>query len=251
MRAPAVKAALLQSAVLRSRPWRPIVASGHARIPDLLRRWARTGTPLALRRKVLSMRTATAAAVLLAFLAIPSCAQDGLYFPNLALGETQQQHDFVADWYTKRLKALGEPSMLQMSKTPTYAYRFLWLRTFHNPVAVRLNVNGDGTSIVKVKVTNGKGGYEPGELVKNETRKVDAQRTDWFLGQVERLAYWTLPTHESMNGCDEAEWVLEGVKDGRYKLVVRWSPERGPVRELGLAMLRELAGLKFTRRETY
>jgi hypothetical protein len=182
--------------------------------------------------------------VLLILLASSSGAQEVQYFPNLALGETQREHDLFAAWYTKDLKAMGEPSMLALSTTPAHAYRFLWLRTFDNPVAVRVNVGEDGSSLLTVKVASGKAGNERGVLIKNQTRNLGMQPTKWFLDQIENLQYWSQPTRESTGpGCDGAEWMLEAVKDGRYKVVIRWSPAKGPLRELGLDMVERLAKL--------
>lgn len=197
------------------------------------------------------MRTSKPTVAPPALVSTPNVAQDAQYFPDLSLGDTRQLHDFVVNWYTGQLKALREPSMLQLSKARAHAYRFLWLRTFDNPVAVRLDVGEDGTSLLTVKVTDGMSGYWPGVLVKDETRKLDGQRTEWFLDQVERVKFWTLPTSDDRRGCDGAEWVLEAAKDGRYKLVVRWSPETGPVRDLGLVMLTKLAELQCPKDATY
>jgi hypothetical protein len=197
------------------------------------------------RCKVVAMKSAAATVVFLALLATSTCAQDVQYFPNLALGDTQQEHDFVAGWYSTELKALGEPSMLQLSKARAHAYRFLWLRARHNPVAIRLDVSEHGKSLLTVKVTNGRGGFGgPGLLIKNETRELSKEETEWFLDQVEKEQYWSLPTRDdSHDGCDGAVWVIEAAKDGSYKVVARWSPQKGPVRTLGLAMLRRLAHL--------
>jgi hypothetical protein len=52
-------------------------------------------------------------------------------------------------------------------------------------------------------------------------------------------------------GCDGADWILEAVKDGRYKLVIRWSPRNGPVRTLGLTMVNKLGELKIPNDEIY
>jgi hypothetical protein len=120
-------------------------------------------------------------------------------------------------------------------------------------VAVRLNVDKDGTSLLTVKVTNGRGGFKTGVLIKNETRRLSKDYTEGFLDDVPELNYWSLPTDVPANhrGCDGADWVLEAVKDGRYKVVVRWSPEEGAVRTLGLAMMIRLAELKLLYQEVY
>lgn len=181
-------------------------------------------------------------------------AQDVQYFPNLAFDDSQQDNNFVVQWYTKHLKALQEPSLLQHASSHKEAYRFLWLRTFHSPVAVRLNVNADGTSFLTVKVTNGKGGYEPGRLTKNAVRRLSKEETAWFLGCMREMEYWNLPTREpetDVIGLDGAQWVIEAIKDGTYKVVDRWSPEKGPVRALGLIMLIDLAKLKLLYQDVY
>lgn len=189
--------------------------------------------------------------MLLVLLAGVTCAQEVRYFPNLVFDHDQGLDDFAVNWYTQHLKAMSEPSLLELSKTRAHVYRFLWLRTFDNPVAVRLNVNEDGTSLLTVKVTNGRGGYAPGVLIKNETRRLSKDYTEGFLDQVQELGYWSLPTEVPHRGCDGAEWILEAVKESRYKLVVRWSPEKGAVRTLGLDMMIRLAELKLLYQEVY
>lgn len=202
---------------------------------------------------MLPVKSAITTAAFLVLLAGAICAQEVRYFPNLAMDHDQGLSDFDVKWYTSALQAMKEPSLLELSKTRAHAYRFLWLRSFHNPVAVRLNVDDDGTSLLTVKVINGRGGHPPGALVKNDTKRLSKEYTEGFLDQVRELDYWSLPTHESMDsgGCDGAEWILEAVKDGRYKLVVRWSPEKGAVRTLGLAMMIDLAELKLLYQEVY
>lgn len=59
-------------------------------------------------------------------------------------------------------------------------------------------------------------------------------RTDWFLEIIEQNNFWKLPSNDdSRIGCDGAEWLLEGVKDGTYHVVSRCSPENGEVRTIG------------------
>jgi hypothetical protein len=41
------------------------------------------------------------------------------------------------------------------------------------------------------------------------------------------------------------------VKDGKYHVVDRWSPSRGPVHELGIALALTLAHLKIPKDQIY
>lgn len=67
-----------------------------------------------------------------------SLAQTG-YFPPGALTADSRNEEFLSSWYTQELNALQEPSLWALSKTQKeQSYRFLWLRTFHHPVAFEL-----------------------------------------------------------------------------------------------------------------
>jgi hypothetical protein len=174
------------------------------------------------------------------------------YFPPHALSEDQQRDDSLIAWYSKHLKALEEPSLWEFSKTSkTQTYRFVWLRTFHHPIAVRLNVKEDGTSLLTLKQTSGGGGYEPEKLTLNESRVISKDQTQWFLERIDTFKYWDIPSEEMYGGCDGAQWVIEGVRDGKYKVIDRWSPKEGPVRTLGLIMVVGLAKMKIPSDEIY
>jgi len=83
------------------------------------------------------------AAVILVALVVS--AQD-TYFPSGALSDSDRGDSDLARWYSGQLKALDEPSLLAEARnTSTQSYRFLWLRSFHHPIAVRLDVMADRT----------------------------------------------------------------------------------------------------------
>lgn len=101
-------------------------------------------------------------------------------------------------------QALEEPSLGESSKTQkTESYRFLWLRTFHHPVAIRIDVNADGTSRLTKKISSGAGGYAPGKLIENDTMALTKEQADWFLREIEGNKFWQLPSiQETPGGCD-------------------------------------------------
>ena len=50
---------------------------------------------------------------------------------------------------------------------------------------------------------------------------------------------------------DGAQWILEGVRNGKYHVVDRWSPEKGdPVRGIGILALK-LGRFKIHSEEIY
>jgi len=182
------------------------------------------------------------------------------YFPAATL-----ESHFKERWYSDQLRALGEPSLWRLSKTETTeTYRFLWLRSFHHPISVRLDVHQDDTGTLTAKATDGQGGYKPGRLVMNKTRALTREQTKWALDRINEVSFWGLPSNEKTKsrvgpdgketveiGLDGAQWIMEGVKDGKYQVTDRWSPQNGPVHTLGIMMLIDLAKLKLLYQEVY
>lgn len=182
-----------------------------------------------------------------------ACAQEP-YFPQGVLEDNAQGESFRSGWYSKHLKALEEPSLYLESKSSNAeSYRFVWLRTFHHPVIVRVDIRPDGGAELTTKVSSGAGGYEPGKLVENTSRPLTQRETDKFLLTIQRLQFWKLPSHEIPEAAaiDGAQWIIEGTKDGKYHVVDRWSPTRGAVHDLGLAFVFGLAQMKIPKDQLY
>jgi hypothetical protein len=176
------------------------------------------------------------------------------YFPQGVLEDNAQGDSFRSNWYSKHLIALEEPSFLQKSKdSSAESYRFVWLRTFHHPIIVRIDVQANGSAELTTKVSNGAGGYEPGKLVENTSRPLTQRQTDKFLATIQRLQFWELPTHETPEtvGCDGSQWIIEGIKDGKYHVVDRWTPTKGAVHDLGLTFVFGLAQMKIPKDQLY
>jgi hypothetical protein len=165
------------------------------------------------------------------------------YFPKGAFkdsSETGSFQGFKERWYAKHLRSMREPSLSDASKDSSLvAYRFLWLPTFDSPIAVRLTVRVDGTGTLTGKMTNGKGGYDPGKLTMNETHELTKAQITEFLGLLQKAAFWSAPSEVGAEGNDGEQWVLEGVENGRYHIVDRWSPEKSDFERLCVFMLEQ------------
>jgi len=133
---------------------------------------------------------------------------------------------------------MNEPAMYSEEGDGFESYRFLWLRSFHHPVVVRIWKSGDDHFIL-LKETNGAGGYEPRQLIIDRTRALTAAEWAEFIRLLDQTCYWALPSEdENIEGNDGAQWILESVKGGRYHVVDRWSPNGGPYREACLYALK-------------
>jgi hypothetical protein len=58
-----------------------------------------------------------------------------------------------------------------------------------------------------------------------------------FLHLLDKANFWDLPVRDKRYGLDGADFILEGVKDGKYQVVKRWSPEEGAYLEAALFLL--------------
>lgn len=156
--------------------------------------------------------------------------------------DDKRNGDFIVEWYSKFLTAMEEPSLYQLTQEKKiHCYRFLWLRTFDDPISLRLSVDPEGTGLITVKVANGSGGYEPGKIITNENVPLTKKQVDDFLVMVQRAHFWELSSTENNSdrvGLDGAQWIFEGAKFRTYHLVDRWSPEKGSFRELALLLIR-------------
>lgn len=159
------------------------------------------------------------------------------YFPPGVFSDNEWQNQFTVNWYSKHLMAMDEPSLFSLQNYTGESYRFLWLRTFDNPIAIRLWRSSD-QRFITVKQLDGKGGYEPGKLIINKTRTVDEREWGIFNDHLEQSCYWDLPRVGGEGGQDGAQWIVEGSREGRYHIVDHWSPKSGSYRELCLYLLK-------------
>ena len=194
------------------------------------------------------MRTLLLAAFMIAAFAIQGQAQ---FFPKFSLD--LRGDDFKAKWYSTQLRALAEPSLLALTtNTKAESYRFLWLRSFHHPVAVRVDLQADGTWMLITKVASGAGGYSPGTLTTNTSRQLTAQEAQNLRSKVDNDGFWDAPNPVSdQTGTDGSQWIIEGVRAGRYHVVDRWMPKNGPARNLGQFLAFDLAKLSIPKDEIY
>ncbi len=150
----------------------------------------------------------------------------------------------IDSWYGKYLKAMDEKSLLNVSDEKE-VYRFLWLRTFHHPMFVRVERSGISIQLFS-KEFDGAGGYTPGKELRKEHKILDAQQWCEFLSLLEKSKYWQMPSEKNLLVHDGAQWILEGVKDGRYHVVDRNPPDDYDYQEACIYLLK-LSGVDTDR----
>ncbi len=180
----------------------------------------------------------------------PSLDADDYYFAKGALDPGRPKIDgLLRNWYSKYLRAMLEPSLSCGTRPDGYAYRFLWLRSFHHPIAMRIEKNGPAVTFNAVEL-DGTGGNAPGGIVKSVQRELSSAEQSEFLAKLARVDFWNLRKNEARFGVDGAQWLLEGAENGQYRVVERWSPPPGPYRDVCLLLL-EFTGIKIPPLDFY
>lgn len=164
-----------------------------------------------------------------------------LYFPAGTFSEDDEWDLFMQTWYSRNLERMEEPVLSCATPEADETYRFLWLRTFHNPVTIRIFRQGRGYGLEAV-VLDGAGGYDPGHVSMRVSREPSAAQWQKIMTALEEVQFWQMPvTNPNVFGFDGAQWIIEACHDGRYHIVDRWGGEDG-VQTVGKVFL-DLAGL--------
>ena len=176
------------------------------------------------------------------------------YFPPAFLnanaacgGQGNVVDEIEADWYPKHWRAAEEPSLYLASRaSKAKSLRFTWLRTFENPVIVRIDELPSGQMRLTAKQLSGAGGYEPGEVARTIVRDLTPDEQIKLGAMLARTRVFELPSRVCDGGLDGTQWIVEATGPSGYRYVNRWSPERGPVYDLGSTLL-ALTGWSFGR----
>jgi hypothetical protein len=169
-----------------------------------------------------------------------------LYFPSGDAGVNTHMNSVGASenpWYSYMLTAFNEP-VLKDYQGNREVYRFTWLRSFDHPVVVRVEKHAEIISI-SGKVSNGAGGYRPGEIIFDTTFNGTLEHIDTISSILSSAGFWSLGTESRDNiGLDGSKWIIEAYRNNQYQVVVRWSPAKGiAFRRIGEYLI-SISGIK-------
>ncbi len=192
------------------------------------------------------------------FLAIATIAVSAFaqpYFPAGALSTDSQMDRFRGDWYSQELAALHEPSLWQWPRDQPEktTYRFLWLRSFNAPICIRLTINKDETGSIVCKEGNVHGATGAKKLMHVRMRSLSSVQVKSFLDRLDSVRFWQIPSPSSdVGGVDGSEWILEGAKQGTYKVVDVWSaPATNAIHVLGAMLAFDFAQVRVPSNTIY
>jgi hypothetical protein len=152
---------------------------------------------------------------------------------------------------------MKEPSMLSLTDCSAESYRFLWLRSFHAPIAVRL-WRSNGQHFLVVKQLRSRDDDRPGKILISRINSLSEEEWNNFKKLLHESSFWKLlveePTVVNPDGsitvyADGAQWIMEGASDNCYHIVDRHSA-KGEYREACLYLLK-LSGLQVKKANIY
>jgi hypothetical protein len=132
--------------------------------------------------------------------------------------------------------------------TALEAYRFLWGRSFHDPVSVRIEGSKGGAKVIAVELIEAHSA-EPGTIRRRRERALSSGAWSQVQEAIRAANFWETPTQDDYRELDGATWILEGYRGGVYHVVKRWGPS-GPFRTACEAVLRA-SGFSFPADEVY
>ena len=181
------------------------------------------------------------------------------FLAGLAQEQSPRQRLLSSQGNIKISKLFREAPVLPDNDLDAEIYRITIIPTFYNPIKIRVEKHKNHYILI-AKRLSGQGGYDAGILKTEKRRSLNSQEWNRLLDLLKEANYWELPYLEKepepnekgqLTIClDGAEWVIEGVKSGKYQAVNRECPEVKSFQAIGLYLV-NISGLKVKEFELY
>lgn len=123
----------------------------------------------------------------------------------------------TAEWLEGHLVNLQENCIYNYEiKQNSTIYRFTWLRSFHHPIAIRIE-KIENEIMLYWKVGKGAGGYEPKGLKKSGEKRLSLKEWTKFESLVKESNFDSLPNESYTLMTDGATWTLERKNSESFK----------------------------------
>lgn len=162
--------------------------------------------------------------------------------------------------YCAGLQEMHEPIVpLEGHPESLEVYRFLWFRSFHPAVIIRIDIARNMTGFLTLHAAKTITSFSDLQVVTadkpiNSTTTLSRQQVAVFRKLVASKKFWTLPSQfhldmgfgpfssplpkgQEIVVSDGAQWVIEGQSRSRYHIIGDEGGFPGPVWDIGLAML--------------
>ena len=170
-----------------------------------------------------------------------------IYFPEGVFSSDPGTSERKAEIYSRRLKLMSETPIFAANNPPTEVYRFLWGRSFHSPIMIRVQKSGNNYSLVLKKAKK-----QDSDIIieKEEERTITSKEWNTFINHLNKLSFWNYSSFNDKVCLDGATWMLEGSRNKKYHMVHRHCPKSQKLRNACLYLVK-LSGLKLDPQEIY
>lgn len=115
----------------------------------------------------------------------------------------------TAEWLKIQLDDLQENCLYNnLTQNNSTIYRFTWLRSFHHPIAIRIE-KAENEIMLSWKIGKGAGGYEPKGLKKSGEKRLSLKKWKAFEKLIKESNFDNLPNKKYTPMNDGATWTLE------------------------------------------
>lgn len=159
-------------------------------------------------------------------------------------GDIERQvvlHDFEDEWLSAELSSFREPSLYRRPPSAPGSIRFTWLRSFHDPIVVRIDAAADGRRTLTARRRPAGHGFGVGHGVDREqtvVRQLNATETAALQAAIEEAGLFEAPASSCRCCLDGSQWIIEASDPRRgYQFRSRQSPRESLERDLGLHLL--------------
>jgi hypothetical protein len=158
-----------------------------------------------------------------------------MYFP-LQISDVKEEvddkmGDFQNRWYSRHLASMNEPVLFDKTNENFKVFRYTNLGSDNNPYTIRIELI-DSIVILNYKLTDGKGGYGTGKIIKEFQKQLTIAEWNRILAKVESTHFWNIHSFRriiegsvEIMDLDGAEWIFEGIIGNKYHFVTRNTPE--------------------------
>jgi len=144
------------------------------------------------------------------------------YFPisKFTDSTTNKKHAIQNIKYCSEiLFGLNEP-LLFNKKSINESFRLLWLRSFDNPISIRIEKNRSHVHITW-KESYPSDGYNPSYMILYKDKELTLNEWNQFTSLLAPIDYWNTSVLDTISSLDGSVWYLEGVNSNHYHIMYR------------------------------